>query len=322
MQRISTVFVLTLVVLLSSWTSVTAQEAAIITSDFEKGTERWEKRGARIKTTKKQASKGKKSLLVSGRRESWQGTQLNLTNVISAGKIYTFKASVRLQEGEEPATVKMTMQKGDTKFDAIAAEKVSADAWTMLTGRFVWDGSDPYLLVFFDSPNERTSFYLDDFSLEVMSKPPDQKGSLLKTDFQDGTLQEWLVSDQTVKLFAGAIDSSRFIKVDGRADAAQGPVYRLTSYFYQGRTYRLSIKVALAGGMKNDKLKLTIKHTSPSGEVSATDVAGPVEVDSSGWVVLAGNYEVTAAGGSYEVILTSGRASTSYYMDDFELSVP
>ena len=300
---------------------VFGQSNLIVSSDFEKGTQKWERRGSvSIRTTDKEAAGGKKSLHVKGRTEFWQGAQLNVTNLVSSGKSYRFTVSVKLEQGSKPALVKMTMQKGDNLFESVAAAGATDASWTNLSGIFR-PGGEPYQLVYIESEDPRAAFYIDDFSIELFDIGAEQKGTLVKTDFQDGTAQNWLIQGEGVQVFSGMIGSNFVVKVDGRKESWHGLAYDVTSVFYPERKYRLSISAMIGGGPPTDTIKLRVRRTTPEGKVSFDDVASADGVNSALWTKLEGEYTVPG-NGTYLVIVEAGKPETSFFLDDFELSVP
>jgi endo-1,4-beta-xylanase len=299
-----------------------SQAVEVLNADFEKGSQKWERRGnnVSVRTTDKAAATGTKSLHVKDRSEFWQGAQLNLTRVLKKGKAYRFTVSVRLEEGREPALIKLTMQRGDNLWTPIAAATVSDGDWTKLSGVFRPDGGDPYLLIFLESEDARTSFYMDDFKIEAFDADVEQKGTLLKTDFQDGTAQNWLVRGDGVQVFSGQIGDNIVLKVDGRTEDWQGLALDLSTYLFKGRTYRMSISAVLDGNTPSDTVKLRVRRTSSDGKATFEEVASG-KVNNAGWTRIEGNYKVEDDG-SFLLTVEAKGAKTSFFLDGFELSVP
>lgn len=304
-------------------TAVLAQSSEIVLTDFEKGTQKWERRGnnVSVKSSDKEAATGSKSLQVKGRTEFWQGAQLNVTGILSRGKTYRLTASVKLEEGMQPAVLKMTMQRGDNRWDTLAVTNASDAVWSTFSGTFRPDGGDPYLLVFIESEDPRVSYYIDDFKIEAFELDENQKGVLIKTDFQDGTAQNWLVHGQDVQVFSGMIGRSFVLKVDGRKESWQGLALDISPMLFKGRTYRMSISTMLGGGAPKDTIRLRVRRTSPEGKVTFDEVASADNVTELEWVRLSGDYEVKEEG-SFLLIVEAAGSKTSFFIDDFELSVP
>jgi endo-1,4-beta-xylanase len=156
--------------------TTTGQMKLLLHNDFEKGLQKWERRGAggvSIKSSKKDAANGKKSLWVTGREQFWQGAQLNVSEMLEAGKNYKFTVSAKLESGQQPAVLKMTIQRGDNRWEPIASATTTDAEWTTLSGGFRPDGGDPYLLVFVESEDPKSSYFLDGFKIEVPKAPAD-----------------------------------------------------------------------------------------------------------------------------------------------------
>jgi hypothetical protein len=297
------------------------QVKEILSSDFEKGTQKWEARGAggvSIRSTDKDAAGGQKSLQVRGRKEFWQGAQLNLTNFLKAGVTYRFKVKTKLEAGSEPAVLKMTLQRGDQAFYSLSAAPASDKEWITLSGSYRPDGKDPYLLVYVESEDPRVSYFLDDFSIESVEIDQDQKGLVLKTDFQDGTQQNWLVFGDGLQVFSGQIGDNVVLKVDGRKSSADGLALDITPYIFPGKRYRISVSTFLGGGPAKDTVKIVVRRTDSDGKVSYTDVGGSDSVSGTSWTKISGEYEAPGDG-SYLVIVQAKGDKTAYFVDDFEL---
>ncbi len=297
-----------------------AQDEMIFQSDFEKGKQTWEKRGASIGTTKKEAANGKKSLRVMGRREVWQGAQLNVSKYLVAGKKYKFTVSVKLSKKEAPDVIRMTMERGNSNFSGIAGAKANANEWTTLSGTFVPSGSDPYLLVFIEAGRSTTAYFLDDFKIEGAPLIPEQAGVLVKNDFENFTSQGWYAFGSGVQMFSSKpLGSSRCVRVAGRTEPTHGVALDLSPKFFKGRTYQLSISVRLVKGQKADSIKLSVQQTAPGGEKTFVEVAPYKEIADSEWVTLSGEYKVTTEGNNLLIVVQAKGATTSFLIDNFEL---
>ncbi|NNF00202.1 MAG: hypothetical protein HKN25_14380 [Pyrinomonadaceae bacterium] len=303
--------------------SVFAQDEIIFQSDFEKGTQPWEKRGASIGTTKKEAAGGKKSLRVSGRRDTWQGAQLNVTKLLQKGKQYKFTVSVKLAKKQSPDEIKMTMERGNNNYSQIAAANANADGWTTISGSFSPTGSDPYLLLYLEAAGARTSYFLDDFKIEGASLIPKQEGLLHKSDFEDFTAQDWIPFGNGVQMFSSKpLGSSRGIRIAGRSKSTDGIALDLSPKFYKDRTYKLSISVRLTKGQKPDSLRLGVQQTAPDGKKTYVEVAPYKEATDADWITLEGDYSVTTLGNNLLIVVQAKGATTSFLIDNFELSAP
>lgn len=304
--------------------AVVAQSEVVLQNDFEKGTDKWEPRGpASISTAKDQAATGAKSMRVSNRSEFWQGAQLNVTKLIQPGKSYRFTASVKLAKGEKPDDLKMTMQRGDNKYDTVAMSNVSTDEWVTLTGKFKPPGGDPYMLIYFEAIRPNTSFYVDDFKIESLGDDiPAQSGTILQNDFEDMTAQNWFVLGDNVQMFSSNAAGSQSIKVAGRTQSWHGLALDVSPIIFKGRTYEISVSVRLVKGQAPDKLKVTVKQTPPKGEAKYVEVTKSAEVTDAGWVTLTGQYTGTTNDNNLVLYVEAAGATTSFFIDNFSIKIP
>ena len=304
--------------------TISAQTSVVLVNDFEKGTQSWETRGERvsIKSAKDMSANGTKSMKISGRNANWNGTQLNVTKMLSAGKTYNFSAAVKLNKGEAPDDVKMTVQGGDTQYYGVAATKANADEWTTFSGNFKPTGSDPYLLLYIEAGRDNTSFYIDDFKIESReAEIPKQTGVLLTNDFEDMTAQNWFVNGENVQMFSSNASGSQSLKVTGRTQNWQGLALDISPLIFKGRTYEISVSAKLLKGEAKDSLKLTMKQTPIKGEATYTPVSSAQEVTDAEWVTLSGTYTGMTSDNNLVIYVESVGAKTSYYIDNFTLKV-
>ncbi len=302
---------------------VSAQSSIVVENDFEKGNGSWENRGqASIKNSKDEAASGAKSLKVSGRTEFWQGAQLNLTQILKGGNAYKFSVAIKLANREKPDEVKMTIQRGDNDYDNVGGGTANADGWTTISGRFKPSGKDAYLLLYIEAARPNTTFFVDDFKIENLGDEiPAQSGVLLKNDFEDMTAQNWFVNGENVQMFSSNAAGSQSLKVTGRTQNWQGLALDVSPLIFKGRTYEISVSVKLLKGEAKDSLKLTMKQTPKKGEATYTPVSAAKEVTDAEWVTLSGTYTATTGNSNLVIYVESAGAKTSYYIDDFKLSV-
>ncbi len=302
-----------------------AQSEAILQSDFESGTHNWETRGERvsIKTDKEQAASGTKSLRVSNRSANWNGAQINLTKVLSAGRSYKFTVAVKLAKGETPDEIKMTMQRGDTVFTDVGITNANADGWTTFSGKFKPSGGDSYLLLYIEAIRARTSYYIDDFKIELAGDDiPAQSGTILQNDFEDKTAQNWFTNGEGVQMFSSNASGSQSLKVTGRTAPWNALVLDISPLIFKGRTYLISISTKLLKGQPTDSLKLTMKQTPPKGEPTYVEVSKLTPVTDGEWVTLSGEYKATTSDNNLLIYVESAGATTSFYIDNFVIKTP
>jgi endo-1,4-beta-xylanase len=115
-------------------------------SDFESGTGAWAPRGDGVRIAPSTtAHTGSGSLLVTDRTQEWHGAALDVTSSLAVGQQVEVTVWARLAPGEEPASLKVSVQRdtgGGSGYDGVAgaAARVTADAWTELTGTYTLGG--------------------------------------------------------------------------------------------------------------------------------------------------------------------------------------
>ncbi len=302
-----------------------AQSEVVLQSDFENGTQNWETRGERvsIKSDKEQAASGTKSLKISGRSANWNGAQLNLTKILSAGKVYKFTVAVKLAKGEAIDEIKMTMQRGDSQYDGVGITNANANEWTLLSGKFKPSGGDPYLLLYVEAGRAKTSYYIDDFKVELAGDDiPAQTGTILQNDFEDMTAQNWVVLGDGVQMFSSNAAGSQSLKVTGRTAPWNGLALDISPMLFKGRTYLISVSARLVKGQPSDSLKITMRQTPPKGEASHIGITKPTTVTDGEWVTLSGQYTVTTNDNNLLIYVEAEGATTSFYIDNFAVKIP
>lgn len=110
-----------------------------------------------------------KSLLVSGRSQSWHGPVLDVTFYIEEGMQYTVTAWV-LPKTPDSSTFKLSTQLGQgdgAEYWDLDAKTVSkADGWTQLQGRFTYTAlPDGGAFIYLSNDIPDAEFYIDDISL-------------------------------------------------------------------------------------------------------------------------------------------------------------
>ncbi|QGV66806.1 endo-1,4-beta-xylanase [Clavibacter nebraskensis] len=154
-----------------------AAAPAGIGSDFESGTGAWAPRGDGVRIAPStEARTGSGSLLVTDRTQEWHGAALDVTGALTVGQQVEVTVWARLSAGEEPASLKVSVQRdtgGGSGYDGVAgaAARVTADAWTELTGTYTLGGPVDKAQVYVEG-TVGADFLLYDFQLgEAVSTP-------------------------------------------------------------------------------------------------------------------------------------------------------
>lgn len=306
--------------------AVFAQSQIVLENNFEKGTEKWESRGTggvSISSSKDEAATGIKSLKISGRSANWQGSQLNVTKLLSSGKVYKFTVSVKLAKGEKPDEIKMTMQRGDTLFDGVGSTSANPDEWTTFSGKFKYAGGDPYLLIYVEAGRSNTAYFIDDFKIESLGDDiPLQTGIILQNDFEDKTAQNWNVRGDGVQMFSSNAAGSQSLKVSGRTAAWHGLGLDISPMLFKGRTYVITVSARLVKGEPSDSLKISMQETPQKGKPTFTEITHLTTVTDREWVTLSGEYKVTTNDNNLLIYVEAAGATTSFFIDNVVIKMP
>lgn len=137
-------------------------------STYESGTDGWETRGAsKISSSGTAACVGSKSLFVSGRTDSWNGTGRTLdTAAFVPGSAYSFSAMV-MQNSGSSQELNMTLQyddaSGETQYAQVATVTAKNGEWAKLenTSYTIPSGASN-LLLYIETPENLIDFYVDE----------------------------------------------------------------------------------------------------------------------------------------------------------------
>ncbi|MFC5529480.1 endo-1,4-beta-xylanase [Cohnella yongneupensis] len=149
-----------------------------IATDFEDGTvQGWYGRGGveNLTATADAAHSGAYGLEVTGRKEGWNGPQLDVTQIMEKGKTYTLSAWLKLPAGMPDSSVTMSIQRttnGKDTYEFVTSDNVTASGWVKLTATYELLLEEEKLSVYFESnANPTLDFYVDDFTIERNSEP-------------------------------------------------------------------------------------------------------------------------------------------------------
>ena len=132
---------------------------------FENGDDDFTGRSATVKTAS-EAYAGSKSLLCSGRSESWNGAAHELPSACSAGQKYSFSAAVKYTSGSASDTFHFTLQYSDggtTSYKKIATETVTKGDWVQLANTsFEIPAGATNCSIYIETASSTNDFYVDE----------------------------------------------------------------------------------------------------------------------------------------------------------------
>lgn len=247
--------------------------AGLFTADFESDECGWTGRGsAAVAQNTDEASEGSGSLFVSGRTDNWNGASIELdSGTFKQGSTYSFKTDAMQKSGKE-ATLKFTMQytaaDGD-HYDQIAQQTAPDGEWITLEGDYTIPDDATKLVLYVESPDSLTDFYIDNASAtgdgSEPAKAADDKKEEAEYTFSDPVAVSntadisWIDKDKP--MVAIAFD-------DGASAAKKGdPAYRIidtmadngfhATFFYIGSQIKTEEQVKYA----HEKGMETANHT-------------------------------------------------------------
>jgi endo-1,4-beta-xylanase len=151
----------------------------LLATDFETGTtEGWGARGPeQVAASDADAHTGSWSLLTTGRTDSWNGPSRDINALVEPGTTYGFSLWLKLAPGQEPASLRVSVQRdfadADSTFTTVIPNtEVTADEWVQFAGDWTPTGEAVATHVYAESASALVDFYLDDFEMTAPT-PPD-----------------------------------------------------------------------------------------------------------------------------------------------------
>ncbi|HKX32209.1 MAG TPA: carbohydrate binding domain-containing protein, partial [Blastocatellia bacterium] len=315
-----------------------AQTGSLIRNDFEDGTlQGWIPRGGGVVLTNSTevAQSGTHSLKTAGRTAGFHGPSLDLLGRVLKGGTYQISASVRLVAGQPASQLRATMQRtladGTNQFDQVAASAangVTDAAWVTLQGQYSFGADVNGLLLYIESADPTSSYYVDDFSITILVPPPNgpQDNSGIATDFETNSAEGWQPRIGRETLTATAADQhggSYSLLTTGRQREFDGAMIDVTNKMYIGSQYRISVWVKLAPGEAPIAARVSLQRTLGTA-TSFHTVVGNTQVTADQWVLLTAVYNYAFNHSALSLYVetegTTPVRAPSLYIDDFALT--
>jgi endo-1,4-beta-xylanase len=161
-------------------------KAAAVTADlvtngtFEDGTtngwsDMWG--NCTLTASTEQAHEGSYSMLVTDRKGTWAGPQLDVLGKMEVGHTYEISVWIRAQSGSDTAslTIKRKDSGGSEQYDSIIYQQpISASKWTNITGTYTLTDTNSLdeLAFYIEATKQETNFYVDDISIIDQNASP------------------------------------------------------------------------------------------------------------------------------------------------------
>ncbi|MFG2044906.1 endo-1,4-beta-xylanase [Dactylosporangium sp. NPDC048998] len=232
-----------------------ADDAVLLSSNFESGYTPWGTRGPVTLALSDEAHGGSHSLSVTGRTANWNGPATSATDLFRAGATYSVTGWVKLPAGTSGSTgIHFSVQRtpadgsGDS-YDWIGdSTPTTASTWVKIGGSYTFPAGQSAATLYVEAEGATTAFLLDDVS--VTGGPTTPPATVVsKVDFEDGTTGTWTQSGGgtgTLTVIPGP-DGGKVLSVNNR-NADYVGIQSPTGLFQAGKTYTLSMKARLAPG--------------------------------------------------------------------------
>ncbi|GAA1275461.1 endo-1,4-beta-xylanase [Sphaerisporangium rubeum] len=302
-------------------TAVLAAATTIAAYGFEDGTPQgWYARGGgvTVAATTEAARTGERSLLVTGRTDTWNGA--SVTPPLEAGVRYDITAYARLTAGQPSATVALTMQRttdGATTYERVGAATVTDAGWVEISGTYTFS-AESTLELYAESSDPTGRYYLDDVTV-TSDTDPGTSGAA--SDFESGTTQGWSprAAAQLTVTTDQAHGGTRSLLSTARQDFWDGPSLGVLGKMTKGSKYDLSVWVRLGPDVTAGELGMSVERRT-GGTPSYERVAAPQAIPQGQWVRLRGTYTLAYDVDFLSVYIESSSGTFPFYIDDFALT--
>ena len=304
--------------------------AQVVSHNFDDGTvQGWIPRGpVTLSASTDVARSGAFSLKTTGRTDGWHGPSLNVTSLLAAGATYQVTGWVRLVAGQPASNLKFTVQRttGGTDFFAQVSTPVNTTDgdWVQLQGTYSFAEAGSTLLLYLESDDPTSAYYLDDFTIVQTAAPScpqplDQSG--FTTDFEDGTNQGWNPRGPAVlaNVTDDAQSGARSLRVTGRTSTWNGPTRNVQCKMHNGSRYLVSVWAKLLPGEAATQLRVSLERQD-GGATTFHTVIGNTTVSDATWVNLRTEYQFSFNSQALQLYVESASdPDVSFYIDNVEL---
>ncbi|MGZ0038790.1 endo-1,4-beta-xylanase [Paenibacillus ottowii] len=301
------------------------------TYGFEQGnSDGWKPRGAytQIASVTEAAYGGTHSLKATARTAAWNRAELDVKPLLLPDLEYEISGYVKLDGNAAiPSVLKFTIEQqqtgGTTTWKTVAQAETAGTSWIKLQGRYTFTGEMNALKLYVENSNPAQAYYVDEVEIRQVSVTRTNPTSGIVSGFEDGTAQGWVsrLGAETVQVSnADARTGSYSLLTTGRQKAYAGPKLDVTTTMQKGSRYTVSAWVKLVSGEQPAKVRLSVQRDH-QGQSAYETVVGDTTIATGGWIHLSGTYTFAHDADAVSMYLESPEGTSSFYMDDFELSL-
>jgi endo-1,4-beta-xylanase len=309
-------------------TNSQTSSGAGISYGFEDGTsQNWGARGsAVVSNVTDEHNNGTHSLKITGRKGTWEGPIVDITNKVQAGVNYHFSAWVKYNDG--PATKQFNLMTDsakksstDDEYDSVGSAILTKGQWTKIEGNYVVPTNLSKISLYIETPFKKDSevtsddtmdFYVDDVNIA-------QPGVIGAADFEDGTAGSFTTVAGAKLSVCSTVyhNGSNSLKVSGRTATYDGAQYSVLGKMEAAKTYTVSAWVYQSTGSDQTmSMKMYRNDASENHDSIATKI-----VPTNTWTELKGEYTLNSTGNlsALNIYIESAAGAFDYLVDDFSV---
>ncbi|QAY69000.1 endo-1,4-beta-xylanase [Xylanimonas protaetiae] len=298
-----------------------AADTVVLNSDFEGSSAApWAGRGATV-SLDADAHTGAQALKVSGRTAAWNGAQLPVTTLFTAGD-YHVTGWVKLVAGQPAAKLNFGAHQAGAanEYPWVGSRvDVTDSAWVKLDGTYSVLPATPADILYVESDSATAEFLLDDVTITTPSDDVVVAGAT----FDDQTLGTGLQQSGggAGTLTYAAQDAGYALQVNDRANDFTG-IQTAPGLLATGTTYSISAKVRLAAGAPATQIRWVAFSNDGSDHYTWV---GNTDVTDAAWTTISGQWTVPPGSdpAKSKVYIGAGGSGTyTYLVDDVEITTP
>ena len=279
------------------------------------------------------------SLLISNRKETWQGMLVRLPQ-LERGKAYRVTLWAKLINVDAPSQAKLVLTRvvdGKNTSIELNQTQVTPGEWHKLEGEFTASKQsiDDIVTIHVDMATVSANYLIDDLTIAHSDSPPElipeltelepmvanqDRDYLNNGDIESG-LDFWSHQGGAINLSSKFAHSGKqSIFITGRTQSWNAPTAAVQG-LQDNIQYRVSIFTRLEEGEPAAEMLLTLKRVT-SGQTTFVPI-GSGQANDSGWVEIFGYFTGSniSQADTVVVYLESTDANVSYYVDTLTIKV-
>ncbi len=300
-----------------------ADPETVLSSDFEGDSPApWSGRGATV-SLDADAHSGAQALKVTGRTAGWNGAQVDVSTLFTAGE-YHVTGWVKLVAGQAPTELNFGVSQpgAANEYPWVGSRlPVTDGAWVQLDGYYTVHPETPPTILYVESASATAEFLLDDV---VVTGPPPATTVVSSLDFEGGsTWAPWTQSGGDATTLGVVPDpddpANSVLQVANRSADYVG--IESPALFHEGTEYTFSARVRLAPDAPADtaEARFVVK--------AGYHWVGNATITKAGWTTLTGTRiadadDATVYVGTSDIAVGGSPVPYTYLVDDVLITAP